>query len=329
MNFTKKILIFLFAALFCLSLVSPGFVNAEGNASFPQATTISMDVGNITITAGSHADEVVTTNSTITITISYGQTITFQSTDRKNFSVDGDFTSKTCTGSLSSVTFTPSAGDNQRTVVTTPQSATCVDTSGSSGGGGGGGGSSVFSTPTPTPSPTPTPAVTPMVTPTTTPAVSGGEKPTPASRGFVNLKALNLKEGDVISAAGSNDPDVYIANEWGYKRLFLNPAIFGFYGHLGGFSKVKTTNPPVRDTLITSGLYRNCETNDQKVYGVEINGEDSGVLHWVNTTGAQAVIDDPDFFKKVFCINTKELNWYPKGASYVSVNQVPDYTRNK
>src|SRR3990167_5207257 len=44
-----------------------------------------------------------------------------------------------------------------------------------------------------------------------------------------------LTEGNVISAAGSDDPDVYIVNELGYKRLFLNPVIFGFYGHLGGF----------------------------------------------------------------------------------------------
>ena len=42
-----------------------------------------------------------------------------------------------------------------------------------------------------------------------------------------------LREGDVVSAAGSDDPDVYIVNELGYKRLFLNPAIFNFYGHLG------------------------------------------------------------------------------------------------
>src|SRR3989344_498840 len=43
-----------------------------------------------------------------------------------------------------------------------------------------------------------------------------------------------LKEGNTISASGSDDPDVYIVNEQGYKRLFLNPVIFSFYGHLGG-----------------------------------------------------------------------------------------------
>src|SRR3989344_5371854 len=138
----------------------------------------------------------------------------------------------------------------------------------------------------------------------------------------------NLKEGDVVSAAGSDDPDVYIVNESGYKRLFLNPVIFGFYGHLGGFSAVKNVSSATRDAFVTSGLFRNCETGDQKVYGVESTGEDTGTLHWVNTSGSQAVADDPNFFKKVFCINTKEFSWYPQGAAYTSVNQIPDYTRN-
>src|SRR3990167_831043 len=136
-----------------------------------------------------------------------------------------------------------------------------------------------------------------------------------------------LKEGDVVSAAGSDDPDVYIVNDWGYKRLFLNPVIFGFYGHLGGFAAVKNVSPATRDAFGTSGLFRNCETNDEKVYGVQTTGEDTGMLHWVNTPGSQAVADDANFFKKVFCINNNEFNWYPKGSDYTSVNQVPNYSR--
>src|SRR3990167_1597171 len=136
-----------------------------------------------------------------------------------------------------------------------------------------------------------------------------------------------LMEGDVVSAAGSDDPDVYIVNEMGYKRLFLNPAIFNFYGHLGGFAAVKNVSSATRDAFVTSGLFRNCETNDEKVYGVETTGEDVGMLHWVNTTGAQAVADDANFFKKVFCINSNEFNWYSKGSDYTSVNQVPSYAR--
>src|SRR3989344_8482586 len=75
-----------------------------------------------------------------------------------------------------------------------------------------------------------------------------------------------LREGDLISAIFSDDPDVYIVNEYGYKRLFLNPEIFKFYSHLGGFSNVKLVTPEVRDAFPTSGFFRNCEDNDQKVY---------------------------------------------------------------
>ena len=110
-----------------------------------------------------------------------------------------------------------------------------------------------------------------------------------------------LKEGDLISAIFSDDPDVYIINEHGYKRLFLNPEIFKFYTHLGGFFNIKLVTTEARDSFPTSGLFRNCEDDDQKVYGVDIEGDDSGQLRWINTTGDQAVQDDPDFFKKVFC----------------------------
>ena len=134
-----------------------------------------------------------------------------------------------------------------------------------------------------------------------------------------------LKEGDTVSAAGSDDPDVYIVNELGYKRLFLNPVIFGFYGHLGGFANVKSVTPATRDAFPTSGLFR--LDGDLKVYGVESTGEDTGVLHWVNTTGAQAVADDANFFKKVFVINQNEFSWYTKGSDYTSVSQVPSYVR--
>lgn len=170
------------------------------------------------------------------------------------------------------------------------------------------------------PQPTPSPSVSPTATPVPS------SRPTPGSLGFTSLSALSLKEGDVVSSALSGDPDVYIVNDWGYKRLFLNPVIFGFYSHLG-FSNVINVTTSNRNMLVPSGLFRNCEINDPKVYGLETTGEDSGVLHWVNTTGTQAVVDDPEFFKKVFCINSTEFNWYSKGSDYISVNQVPNYSR--
>lgn len=170
--------------------------------------------------------------------------------------------------------------------------------------------------------PTPIPTSMPTPTPSTLPA--GGS--TPNSLGFTSLSVLNLNEGDVINSVSAGDPDVYIVNTWGYKRLFLNPVVFGFYGHLS-FSGVKNIALSSRNMLVPSGLFRNCELNDPKVYGLETTGEDSGVLHWVNTSGEQAVADDPEFFKKVFCINNNEFNWYAKGSAYTSVNQVPSYSR--
>ena len=134
-----------------------------------------------------------------------------------------------------------------------------------------------------------------------------------------------LKEGNTISAAGSDDPDVYIVNDWGYKRLFLNPQIFNLYGHLGGFASVKNVSAAARDAFVTSGLFR--VDGDEKVYGIETTGEDVAVLHWVNTSGAQAVADDPNFFKKVFVINAAEFALYSVGSNYSSVNQVPAYAR--
>lgn len=136
-----------------------------------------------------------------------------------------------------------------------------------------------------------------------------------------------LKEGDLISAIFSDDPDVYIINDLGYKRLFLNPEIFKFYTHLGGFVNVKLVTPEVRDAFSTSGLFRNCEDNDPKVYGIDIDGEDSGKLHWVNVSGDTAASEDPEFFNKVFCINKKEFKWYPRGAEFKAVKEVPKYER--
>jgi len=135
-----------------------------------------------------------------------------------------------------------------------------------------------------------------------------------------------LREGDTISASGSNDPDIYIVNDWGYKRLFVNPAIFTLYGHLS-WAGVKSVSPATRDAFGTSGLFRNCETGDQKVYGLDVLSEDVANLRWVNTSGAQAVLDDPMFFRKVFCINSREQALYGTGADYTSVLQVPAYSR--
>lgn len=151
---------------------------------------------------------------------------------------------------------------------------------------------------------------------------------------YTDANGNPLWDGDLISANRYGDPDIYIIKisphdpYAGYKRLFLNPAIFSFYGHLGGFANVRPVTPQVRDLFQTSGLFRNCETGDQKVWATELTGEDTGVFHHVQLSGDAAVAEDPYFFRKVFCINTREENFYAKSIhEYVHLNEVPSYER--
>ncbi len=142
-----------------------------------------------------------------------------------------------------------------------------------------------------------------------------------------SLASLGLREGDIVGSNNASDPDIYIVNETGFKRLFISPTIFSFYGHLR-YENVKRLNDTVVDSFPTSALFRNCESGDTKVYALEVRGEDMAVLHWVNLSGEQAVSQDEDFFLKIFCINTREFSWYSKGTAYTSLSQVPVYNRS-
>ena len=142
----------------------------------------------------------------------------------------------------------------------------------------------------------------------------------------VNYDYLGLREGDIVGSTNLTDPDIYIINEFGFKRLFLSPTIFGFYGHLK-FPNVKRIDDAVLDKIPTSGLFRNCETGDLKVHALEVTGEDAAVLRWLNITGETAVTEDHDFFGKVFCVNSREFSWYSRGQSYTALSQAPIYAR--
>lgn len=140
---------------------------------------------------------------------------------------------------------------------------------------------------------------------------------------------FGLREGDVVSAHNTaGDPDIYIVNEFGFKRLFVNPEIFNLYGHLG-WNKVRSVSAATRDAFVTSGLFRNCEVGASEVYGLEVVSEDVANLRHINITGAQAVAQDPDFFRKVFCINNNEVRLYGTGPAWTSLSQVPDYSRSQ
>ncbi|MDP2938535.1 MAG: S8 family serine peptidase [Candidatus Omnitrophota bacterium] len=123
-----------------------------------------------------------------------------------------------------------------------------------------------------------------------------------------------LKEGNLIRAEG--DFDIFIINQYGYKRLFLNPAIFNMYGHLGSWKDVITVTPAVRDAFITSSHYR--YVNEDKVYHLEVSGEDTGTLHWINMTAANFFVRG-GVTDAIFTINKSELDWYPKGAEKTSL----------
>ncbi|MCC6404904.1 MAG: hypothetical protein IT405_00770 [Candidatus Yanofskybacteria bacterium] len=161
----------------------------------------------------------------------------------------------------------------------------------------------------------------------------------------VDIFGAPLHDGDLISANQSaGDPDIFIikfkgftgyatpgadyGDYNGFKRLFLNPAIFSMYGHLGGYARVRQVTAAVRDSFVTSGIFRNCETNDQTVWATEVTGEDSGVLHHVQMTGEQATAEDARFFDKVFCINSREDNYYAKSITpYTRIADIPQYFR--
>ncbi len=140
------------------------------------------------------------------------------------------------------------------------------------------------------------------------------------------LHLLGLREGDIVGSSSPDDPDIYIVNDWGFKRLFLSPTIFSFYGHLR-FDAVKRFGDTVIESMPITGLFRNCETGDERVYALEVTSEDDAVLHWVNVSGTQVAAEDDDFFRKVFCINSREFSWYRLGSPYTSLAQVPRYTR--
>jgi len=139
-----------------------------------------------------------------------------------------------------------------------------------------------------------------------------GESVTPSQ--MAKPEDYGLKEGDLIRAQG--DFDIFIVNQYGYKRLFLNPAIFNMYGHLGGWNKVKTVTKATRDAFVTSQYYRYVDS--PKVYKLEVTGEDTGILYWLNMT-AENFLAQGGKADAVFTINKQELDWYSKGADKTSL----------
>src|SRR3989344_269401 len=81
---------------------------------------------------------------------------------------------------------------------------------------------------------------------------------------------VGLQEGNTVQINDASDPDVFIVNEHGYKRLLLSPQIFSLYGHLR-YGDIRRVGRDILEMFPTSALVRNCETNDPKVYALEVN----------------------------------------------------------
>ena len=90
---------------------------------------------------------------------------------------------------------------------------------------------------------------------------------------------FGLHEGDFIRADGNIN--VYIINQFGYKRIVLSPKICLLYAHLGKrgcFDSIRKVTPEVRDAFVTSPYYSNGYTKDGKVYKLIETGEDTAYL---------------------------------------------------
>ncbi len=156
------------------------------------------------------------------------------------------------------------------------------------------------------PTPTPTPSFSPL------PSVS--VTPTPTTTTLPRPSDFNLKEGDFIRAQG--DINIYIVNNFGYKRLVLSPKICLQYSHLGArgcFGAVKIVTPQVRDSFKTSWYFTNGETHDGLVYWLEPTGEDAASLHHINISGAE-FINQGGNFNSIFLFNTLEQKSYSVGS---------------
>ncbi|GEM_PF-4289071 len=207
----NKLPLYLFITVLAVGLCLTGvnYANAAGDASFPQDTYVALDVGDIIITAGSDADTVVATNTTITVTISSGQSFNIKSTGRKLLENNGGF-QYVCSESKSSLTITVSTAT---TIIITPSSTICGSTGGGGSTYGGGGGGSTTTTSTATPTSTPT--VTPTPTPSASPAVSA--TPTPVSTPTtVPTPSPSLPTGGNVKLfRKANDPKIYVQTSEG------------------------------------------------------------------------------------------------------------------
>lgn len=286
----KKLLLTIFVLIFIAGLTGAPFIvfaahdTVTATSDFDIYLTGSSET--LLMRSGSELAGFVVYSTYVTLDLENGSSITITSGSRKTIIVDPVIAEVRCYAAESYSEIALTSTTTQTVTLTLGDTCPAFPSTGGSGGGGGGGGGGS----TPTPAPTPIPTTT---------------KP----------EDYNLKEGDLIRAEG--DWDIFIINQYGYKRLFLNPTIFNMYGHLnGGWDAVKTVSTTTRDAFITTHHYRYVE--EDKVYQMKVTGEDIGTLHWINMT-AENFSAQGGKSEAIFTINKSEFDWYSKGADVTSL----------
>lgn len=158
---------FLFAGIFILLLSSANSASADATLTPGE---VQLSVAGILLDVegtASALDEISFNGSSFDIIISSSQSVTFSSTDRRQFSFSpsnaSSYITRTCTASKSSIAINGSGLGGPLTITITPESSTCASSSSDGGGrifnpGEGGGFADYNYGPTPdAPAPTPTP----------------------------------------------------------------------------------------------------------------------------------------------------------------------------
>ncbi|MEK9157655.1 MAG: Asp-tRNA(Asn)/Glu-tRNA(Gln) amidotransferase subunit GatC [Patescibacteria group bacterium] len=133
-----------------------------------------------------------------------------------------------------------------------------------------------------------------------------------------NLEIEKLSEGDVIKS-DSTDPESYMINKYGYKRLILKNIFEKIFLN----KQIKLVTRSVANKFPTTNIYK--LENTENIYALEISGEDSAIMHALKVANPQN--QDPEFHNKIFMISEEEFNQYPQGIAYTSISQVPVYSR--
>jgi hypothetical protein len=131
---------------------------------------------------------------------------------------------------------------------------------------------------------------------------------------------------DGSSARIGSTIDVFVFNDYSYSRLIINPIVFAMYGHLN-FYNVMSVSRAEMNSHPRTDIVRHCEAGDPRVFALETVGSDTMIAHWINLTPAQVLAVDSNFYRKVFCMNELEANYYQIGTPYSTVAQLEAFLR--